>query len=68
VRCTIGSSGEAAGGRKPVIGGGGDDDDTTWSFANCLCLGHCHHVMARPQVADGGDGLQIRESSCEYIE
>jgi hypothetical protein len=20
---------------------------------------HCHHGMARPQVADGGDGIQI---------
>jgi hypothetical protein len=26
----------------------------------------CHHDMARPQVADGADGLQIRV--CEYIE
>jgi hypothetical protein len=22
-------------------------------------MGPCHHGMARPQVADGGDGLQI---------
>jgi hypothetical protein len=22
-------------------------------------VGLCHHDMARPQVADGGDGLQI---------
>jgi hypothetical protein len=29
----------------------------------------CHHGTARPQVADGGDGLQIwREGSCEHIE
>jgi hypothetical protein len=24
-----------------------------------LYVGHCHHGMARPRVADGGDGLQI---------
>jgi hypothetical protein len=24
-----------------------------------ICSFHCHHGMARPQVADGGDGLQI---------
>jgi hypothetical protein len=27
----------------------------------------CHHGLARPQVADGRDGLQL-EVSCEYIE
>jgi hypothetical protein len=27
----------------------------------------CHHSMARPQVADERDGLQL-EVSCEYIE
>jgi hypothetical protein len=32
---------------------------------NKVATGHvrwvpCHHGMARPQVADGGDGLQIR--------
>jgi hypothetical protein len=26
----------------------------------CPCyMGPCHHVMARPPVMDGGDGLQI---------
>jgi hypothetical protein len=29
----------------------------------CVCVSvkwvHCHHGMARPQVADRGDGLQI---------
>jgi hypothetical protein len=32
----------------------------------CSCLGHfrvrwvsCHHSIVRPQVADGGDGLQV---------
>jgi hypothetical protein len=27
---------------------------------------HCHLSLARPQVADGGDALQVW--SCEYIE
>jgi hypothetical protein len=29
---------------------------------------HCHHGMARPRVADRGDGLQIWRGSCEYVE
>jgi hypothetical protein len=33
-------------------------------FNNYICFTHirwapCHHGMARPQVADGGDGLQM---------
>jgi hypothetical protein len=26
----------------------------------------CQHGMARPQVADGGDALQVAQGSCEY--
>jgi hypothetical protein len=28
----------------------------------------CHHVMARPQVADGGDGLQIWRVSASVLK
>jgi hypothetical protein len=28
----------------------------------------CHHGMARPQVADGGERPTDMEGSCEYIE
>jgi hypothetical protein len=28
----------------------------------------CHHVTARPQVADGGVWPPDMEGSCEYIE
>jgi hypothetical protein len=27
----------------------------------------CHHVMARPQVADGGDGLQIWRAAANIL-
>jgi hypothetical protein len=27
----------------------------------------CHHGMARPQVADGGDGLQIRRVAASIL-
>jgi hypothetical protein len=27
--------------------------------ANIVLYNSCHHGMARPQVADGGDGLQL---------
>ena len=30
-------------------------------------VGPCQHVMARPQVADGGTASD-NEGSCEYIE
>ena len=30
-------------------------------------MGPCHHVMARPQVADGETASNM-EGSCEYIE
>ena len=29
-----------------------------------VCVGPCHHVMARPQVADGGTASDM-EGSCE---
>jgi hypothetical protein len=28
----------------------------------------CHHGMARPQVADGGDGLQIWEVAANILK
>jgi hypothetical protein len=28
---------------------------------------YCHHGMARPQVADGGDGLQIRRVAANIL-
>jgi hypothetical protein len=41
-----------------------------------LCIGReyervrcvsCHHGMARPQVADGGDGLQIYRAAANIL-
>jgi hypothetical protein len=29
--------------------------------------GHCHHGMARPIVADEGDGLQIRRTAADVL-
>jgi len=31
-------------------------------------VGPCHNGTTRAPVADGGDGLQTMEDSCEYIE
>jgi hypothetical protein len=28
----------------------------------------CHHGMARPQVADGGDGLQIWRAAANILD
>ena len=33
-----------------------------WNYP--VCVGPCHHVMARPQVADGGTASDM-EGSCQ---
>jgi hypothetical protein len=49
-----------------VVCGGGDDDDDDYyedydddDDHSHVRLVACHYSMSRPQVADGGDGLQI---------
>jgi hypothetical protein len=34
---------------------------------HCFCYVECHHGMARPQVADGGDDLQIWRVSANIL-
>jgi len=31
-------------------------------------VGTCHHGMARSRVADGGDGLQLRNGGWDWTE
>jgi hypothetical protein len=50
----------------------GPSPQRTWQipvFAREFCYKSlCHHGMARPRVADGGDGLQIVSVAAKYIE
>jgi hypothetical protein len=46
-------------GRPNTDTDGGSDDLTTLTIVRHVKWVPCHHGMARPQVADGGGGLQI---------
>jgi hypothetical protein len=44
-----------------------------WGISSCRCFSNhvkwvsCHHYMARPEDADGGDGLQIGKTAANLL-
>jgi len=40
---------------------------TLIQLLSCIYVGSCHRSKARPQVADGGDGLQIWRAAANVL-